>query len=105
MVKIQRICTGYIDYGLSFVNLHKMCSRATPEQMMTYKMALCLFKLYNSKFNSIELTILNFNQLLNSRQTHFKFLRTLNTKLASTLWQTDFYSSMEKSLLNGLICH
>ena len=50
-------------YNLSFINLHKMCKRATLEKMMNYEMALCLFKIYNKGFNSIEFTLLNFNQV------------------------------------------
>ena len=39
--------------------------------MLKYKLALCLFKLYNKDFNLIEFEILNFNQILIGRQTNF----------------------------------
>ena len=32
---------------ISFEALHKLSKRATPEQMMRYKLSLCLYKLYN----------------------------------------------------------
>ena len=48
-----------------------LCKRATPETMLKYKLALCLFKLYNKDFNLIEFEILNFNQILIGRQTNF----------------------------------
>ena len=69
--KAFKVCMGYIGYELSFVNLHKMCKRATPEMMMNYKLALCLPKVYNKDLNSIELVLLNFNQILTGQQTHF----------------------------------
>ena len=74
--KALRVCTSYVDYGQSFVNLHRMCKRATPNTIMSYKLALCLHKLYNQNFNSIECTHLNFNQILTRRQTVFKTLKT-----------------------------
>ena len=42
---------------------------------MSYKLALCLYKLYNSNFNSFEFVQLNLNQILTSRQTVFKTLK------------------------------
>ena len=66
--KALRICIGYSDQSHSFINIHKLCSRTTPDQMMHYKMALCLFKLFNKDYNSIELASLNFNHILTGRQ-------------------------------------
>ena len=69
------------SYGQSFMNLHKMCNRATPECMMKYKLALSLHKLYNKDFNNIEFLLLNQNQILTSRQTLFKTLKTNTYKV------------------------
>ena len=74
--KALRACTKVIDYYQSFISLHTICRRATPEMLMKYKLALCLFKLYNESFNSLEFTLLNFNQLLTGRQTLFKTLKS-----------------------------
>ena len=38
---------------------------------LLYKTVLSLYKLYNSDFNPIEFTLLNFNQMLTGRQTNF----------------------------------
>ena len=35
------------DIRILYEQLHKMCARATPVQMMNYKHSLLLFKLYN----------------------------------------------------------
>ena len=73
--KALRVCTGYVNYGQSFIDLHKMCNRAPPASFMSYKLALCLYKLHNSNFNSFEFVQLNLNQILTSRQTVFKTLK------------------------------
>ena len=73
--KALRVCTSYVDYGQSFVNLHKMCNRATPDNIMKYKLALSLHKLYNKDYNKIEFVHLNVLQILTSRQTCFKTLK------------------------------
>ena len=46
-----------------------------------YKLALCLYKLYNSNFNTFEFTLLNFNQVLTGRQTNFIILKSNNSKV------------------------
>ena len=74
--KALRVCTSYVDYGQSFMNLHKMCNRATPESIKKYTLALSLHKLYNKDFNIIEFVHLNQNQILISRQTMFKTLKS-----------------------------
>ena len=48
---------------------------------MKYKPALSLFKFYNNDFNSLEFTLLNFNQVFTSSQLHFKILKSNRTKL------------------------
>ena len=70
--KALRACSTVSDYYQSFASIHSDCNRATPEMLMKYKLALCLFKLYNLTFNSIEFMQLNFNQILTGHQTCFK---------------------------------
>ena len=66
-----KICwKGPCDH-ISFESLHQMSKRSTPEQLMKYKLALCLHKLFNIPFNSKEFSLLNENQIFTSRQTHF----------------------------------
>ena len=43
--KALKVCLKLADRETSFINLHVMCKRAIPIQMMQYKLALCLFKL------------------------------------------------------------
>ena len=52
-----RVCCKTDVNMMSFVNIHSFCNRATPEQMMRYRLALSLFRLYNFEFNNVEFTI------------------------------------------------
>ena len=81
--KALRVCTSYVDYGQSFTNLHKICNRATPEMILKCKLALSLHRLYNRdfNFNSIEFVHLNQNQILTSRQTNFKTIKSNSFKV------------------------
>ena len=74
--KALRVCSKVTDYYQSFASVHSVCKRATPEMLMKYKLALCLYKLYNENLNSIEFTLLNVNQILTGRQTHFKIQKS-----------------------------
>ena len=79
--KALKICMKYVDPMTSFDNIHIMCKRATPNQMMKYKLALCLLKLYNCNFNLIEFSSLNFNQIFTSGQTTFKIVKSKRTRI------------------------
>ena len=84
--KALRVCWRNPSYEISFEALHKMSKRATPEQMMRYKLSLCLYRLYNSpfnlkEFNSKEFIRLNENQILTSRQTCFITGKSNNLKI------------------------
>ena len=74
-----------------------MCNRATPIQVMRYKLALCLHKLYNSDYNSIEFLSLNFKQVITGRQTKFKCFEDNNTKMGLNTLSNCLY------VLNDLI--
>ena len=76
-----RVCCKTDVNMISFVNIHSFCNRATPDQMMLYKLELSLFRLYNYEFNNVEFTILNFNQIFSSRQTKFKTNKSNRTKI------------------------
>ena len=89
--KALKICCCNHEYNLSFINLHKSCLRATPDEMMHYKLALSLFKLYNSEFNEFEFVGLNFNQILTSRQTNFVSSRNNNLKVGINCLSNRFY--------------
>ena len=53
---------------ISYQDLHQMAGRATPDQIMDYKMALQLYKTHTYMTLIIDWTNLNFNQILGTRQ-------------------------------------
>jgi hypothetical protein len=46
--KELRLCNHYSDPSLSFVNLHKIMTRATPDMLSKYKHSLLLYKTFNN---------------------------------------------------------
>ena len=69
--KALRMSLHYPKHNISYLNLHLISNRATPNMFGNYKLALLLHKLYNSKIPSEEWLHLNFDQILTTRQTHF----------------------------------
>jgi hypothetical protein len=57
------------DPTISFVRMHEMAGRASPEKLLIYKHALTLFKLLNGPYFSIELASLNVNIVFTPRQS------------------------------------
>ena len=70
-----RMCTKSNCDMISFVDLHKLNQRATPEKIMLYKHAILLHKLYNTMNHDLEWQSLNFLQVLTSRQSNFITLK------------------------------
>ena len=58
-----------------------MNTRAAPESMLQYKLAIQLYKLYNSTDHSLEWITLNLNQIFTSRQTKFSIMKTNSKKV------------------------
>ena len=79
--KALKVCCKMTDFMVSFASIHRLCNRATPVQMMKYKLALCLFKMYNRDFNPVEFVTMNFNQIFTSRQSTFKILKNNRRKV------------------------
>ena len=72
-------------------------NRAMPNAIMLYKSAIQLFKLYNSNEHTYDWTLLNLNQILTSRQTHFSILKSNSTKVGINILANRLSS------INGLI--
>ena len=93
----QGVCWKNENNYVSFESLHKLSQRATPDQFIKYKIALCLFKMYNINYNNIEFIRLNLNQVLTSRQTHFITSKSNNLKIGVNCLTNRLY------LFNGII--
>ena len=83
----------YIDYDLSFENLHKESLKCTPKQIMLYKLSLRLHKVFNEydpnpKTESIRL----FEQMIYSRrQITFEIYRNNATRIGMNTMPNKFY--------------
>ena len=64
-----KICSTWTEDNISFERLHQMNKRATPMKMSMYKLAIQLFKIYNSENASPDWIDLNLQQNLNGRST------------------------------------
>ena len=67
----------------SYVNVHKSCKRALPSQILEYTHAIVLYNVYNNQIPKDDWVDLNFNQILTSRQTKFKTLKSNNFKVSN----------------------
>jgi hypothetical protein len=59
------------NYNDSYLNLHQLMNRATPNMFSIYKEALLLLKAYNDQILLNEWAQLNCDQYFTSRQTFF----------------------------------
>ena len=69
--KAVKVCVKLSTTDISFVDLHAMYHRATPEKVLSYKLALSLFKILNSEKYTLEWASLICNQIITTRQTKF----------------------------------
>ena len=83
----------FVNYDLSFENLHKTCMKSTPKQIMLYKISLRLHKVFNENEISIKTeTIRLFEQTIcNRRQTLFDVYRNNNIKIGMNTAANKFY--------------
>ena len=76
-----KLCTPSYTQEMSFVKLHEINDRATPEQFCMYKHSLVLHSIYNLKTPPQEWINLNFNQTFNRRENNFKVYDNSNYKI------------------------
>ena len=92
-----RICTPNYNNLMSYDQIHAINNRATPNQMMIYKHALLLYKIWNEPIFSKEWLSLNFQQNFSARGTQVKIYKTNNLKIGKNL------AVNRLKLINGLI--
>ena len=78
-----RSCIKNMGFEISFVKLHKINKKCTPEQIMLYQLSLKLHKLLNEHDNilSFELVSVMDQMVCTGRQLNFKIMRNFNTKI------------------------
>lgn len=80
-----KICTPSFDRSMSYATLHSVNKRATPSQMMLYKHAILLYKIYNNQHPPKDWLELNFTQLLSRRQLNFECHNNANFKVGNNI--------------------
>ena len=65
----MKLCTPNYHYSMSYDFIHQINNRAQPYQILKYKLALLLFKIYRDKIPTHEWLALNDEQTFTSRQT------------------------------------
>jgi hypothetical protein len=76
-----KICSPTYNLSMSYVKLHEINKRATPENFCLYKHSLLLHSLYNTQKPHLEWLALNFNQNFNSREKTLKIINNSNYKI------------------------
>ena len=61
------------------------CKHALPEQMILFRHAILLYKLYNIAIPEMESTAINFQQLLTSRQTNFSVVKSNQKRVGNNI--------------------
>jgi hypothetical protein len=85
------------DASLSFIRLHEINNRATPDRFVIFKHAILLHKLYNQKQPMREWTHLNFQHQFTVRRGLFDVAKTNNYKIGECILANRL------SVLNNLI--
>ena len=92
-----KLCTPTYDQYMSFQNLHEINKRATPIQIMKYKLSIILYKTYNDESQSFDWLSLFFNQNFNARTEFVNFFDCSSFKIGKNLLSNRFI------ILNGSI--
>ena len=87
-----KLCTPSYHDRMSFIELHRINSRATPTQMCDYKHALQLYKLISLETPKVDWVDLNFQQVFSGRSRTFNFAKTNNYKVGLNLICNRFHS-------------
>jgi hypothetical protein len=90
------------DFYESFINIHKSCNRAQPDQLITYKHAILLHKLYNNQQPQADWIDINVYQVFNSRREHFKIMKNNTYLVGNNLLATRLSVLNDKISLEDL---
>ena len=85
-----KLCTPYCQNDYSFITLHNLNKRATPSQMVNYKLALQLYKTFNTQQPPLEWAALNENINTNRRQVYFETIHQSRTKIGHNFLSNRF---------------
>ena len=87
-----RTCLSHVGFNVSFVDIHKINSKCTPQQIMLYQIALNLHKFLNSDLPLTFEKISLFDQMVcGRRQSKFEILRNFQGKIGMNTMANKFY--------------
>ena len=85
-----------------FNNIHIECNPTLPEQIILYKHAILLHKMYNLKIPEIAWIAWNFQQLPTSRQVNFSIIKTNKIQVGNNIIANRFQVLINKIQLTDL---
>jgi hypothetical protein len=80
-----KLCTPSYEKSKSYAESHAMNDRATQFQMMQYKPALLIFKIFYENTASPYWIRLNFTQIQSRRQKFFECISDANFKIGKNI--------------------
>ena len=80
-----KVCMTNPDLMISFIRIHEINKRGTPNQLMIYKHSLLLHKLYNQNWLEVEWLHLQFQHQFCMRQTRFSIAKTNNLQVGENI--------------------
>ena len=80
-----RIISNEITIYHTHTEIHQMTKRALPDQMVKYKHALMMYKLFRQCMPENEFIHLNFQANLNQRQQYHTFIKTQNYNVGNNI--------------------
>ena len=78
-----KLCTPSYERSMSYKDLHIINKRATPPQLMKYKLSIQLHRLYNGNEPIHDWLALNHNQNLSRRQIYFETNKQSNFRVGN----------------------
>ena len=99
-----RIATNEITIYHTHTEVHRMTNRALPDQMIQYKHALMMYRLFRKCTPDNEFMHLNFQANLNQRLQCHNFLKIQNYSVGNNILLNRMCSlnnTIDKSLMNG----
>jgi hypothetical protein len=89
--KAIRMALHYPDSSVSYVELHQMAKRATPEMFRRYKLCLLLYRTFNEQIPENDWLSLNFEQANTSRQTNFNIRKNNQLMVGMNILNNRFH--------------
>ena len=87
-----RIISNEITIYHTHTEIHQMTKRALPDQMVKYKHALMMYKLFRQCMPENEFIHLNFQANLNQRLQYHTFIKTQNYNVGNNILLNRMYS-------------